>query len=322
MQRAFAAFLAAAALAATGCQQQGSLAGVLATGEPLVTSITVDDGFVYWTRADGTVKKVSLDTGAVTTLGSQHGTTGNLVQDDQNLYWSVDSNLLKIPKAGGTLEVHAQPAPINALTLDDENLYWTAGDNTVNAAAKTGFVVHTLAMSDNPRPILAGTATVTLDWGAEATNGALFQVPLGGGMVDTLLPAGGEILALAQDTDHIYWGTFSTGGTATSTADDSTIAVATGTINMMAPDTSNPQVLATGQNTPLGMMSDASHLYWSNAEGQVMAVSISGGDPQQLVQGPTQCATNLFAPVSIAMDATSIYWANACDDAILTMPRL
>lgn len=320
MLRTLAALLAAAALATTGCQQQLSLTGALATGEPAVTSLAVDDGFVYWTRADGAVKKVSLDTGAVTTLGSQHGITGNLTLDDQNLYWSVDSDLITVPKTGGALQVHPQSAAINALALDDENVYWTAGDNTVNRAAKAGFAAETLATSVNPRPILAGT--VTIDWGADATNGALFEVPAGGGMVDTLLPAGGAILALAQDTDHIYWGTFDDAVASAGDGTGGSAVTPDGTINMMAPDTTNPQVLATGQNTPLGMMTDASHLYWSNAEGQVMAVSIAGGDPQTLVQGPTECATDLFAPVSIAMDASNIYWANACDDTILTMPRL
>lgn len=309
MQRTLGALLAAGALATAGCQQRASLGAVIATGEPLVTSIAVDGDFVYWTRADGTVKKASLDTGVITTLGQQTGAaTGNLVFDEATLYWSVDSSLATVPKAGGALQVYPQTGPILALSRDETNLYWTSSDSTggvVNQARKADFSVQTLATADNPRPIMAGTAT--LYWGAEqpSTSNVLFQVPVGGGVVSPVLTSGATVSALTQDTANIYWS-----GT-------------DGSVHLMAHDAGNPQVLASGQSIPSALITDSAHVYWSNTAGQVTAVSISGSDPELLVQGPTQCPLDPGgAPVAIAMDDTYVYWANYCDDAILAMTKL
>jgi len=233
----------------------------------------------------------------------------NLVQDDTYLYWSVGSDLLRVAKAGGTPEVHSQPAEINGLSLDETNLYFTSADNQILKASKEGVVLDSLAMSTNPKPILAGAGNVL--WGAADAQGSILQVPKGGGIPDSLLTKPtGEVLTLAQDADHIYWGTFSNDGN-------------NGTINVMLPDATSPRVIVRRQATPTAMLSDASHLYWSNTVGEIHAAPIAGGDVQRIVQGPTSCASNVVGPrVSIAMDATNIYWANGCDDAILTMPRL
>ncbi len=49
MKRFLQGAVLAGALASAGCQQQlGSPATALATGEFFVTSIAVDDGYVYW----------------------------------------------------------------------------------------------------------------------------------------------------------------------------------------------------------------------------------------------------------------------------------
>lgn len=326
MQRTLSALFAALALATVGCQQQLTLDPALVTGEQAVTSLAVDDGAVYWTRADGTVRKLSLDTGQVSTIGTRAAVPGilpaNLVLDDTYLYWFVGSNLVRVPKAGGTPEAHTQPNDIRGLSLDETSLYFTMGDDdgVVMKASKDVASTETLAATLDPKPILAGTANVL--WAAGDDKGALLQIPTTGGQADVMRATLGQTLALAQDVDHIYWGTSNNGGNnggnnvGPNRGND-------GTINMMAPDGSNPVVIAGQQATPTGMLSDSVHVYWSNTAGEVHAAPIAGGDEQRIVEGPSTCASNLVgAQVHIAMDATNIYWANGCDDVMTTMPRL
>src|SRR6185312_17123227 len=102
-----------------------------------------------------------------------------------------------------------------------------------------GLVAGPLAASTNPKPILAGTGNVL--WSAADDQGAILQVQTGGGLPDLMRAQTGEVLSLAQDIDHIYWGTF---------ADDGQ----NGQITMAAADASNPRLVAGRQATPTAML--------------------------------------------------------------------
>src|SRR5262245_62435631 len=73
MHRRFNKLLLASVLAgigAVGCNNTVAPGGALVSGERGITSIAVDDFFLYWTNVDGTIKRVSLDGGHPTTLVS------------------------------------------------------------------------------------------------------------------------------------------------------------------------------------------------------------------------------------------------------------
>lgn len=64
-----------------------------------------------------------------------------------------------------------------------------------------------------------------------------------------------------------------------------------------------PVVLALGQNTPQGIAVDASNVYWTTQDGNVLKVSINGGNPTTLASGQMN-------PFGITFDSTRVYWAN------------
>lgn len=300
MQRILRGFLVAGLLAAaTGCQESASIVGVIARNERGVTSIAVDEGFVYWAKGDGTIKRFNLDTGELRTLGEVDGPVDNLTIDRSHVFASTGGALLKVAKSGGAMEQFTLTAAAQALSLDDDHLYLASSAGTVDQHTKDGAFLQTLATSENPRAVLAGTSTVF--WGSSVPQGAVMQVPVQGGTVTPILPNEDAPVALTMDIAHLLWANAGDGQS--------------GTINTSALDGSDKRVLASGQQQLHAVMTDSTYVYWSNLVGEVHTVSSAGGDPYPLITGP-------LGRVSIAMDVTSVYWANSADGAILTMSKL
>jgi hypothetical protein len=75
-----------------------------------------------------------------------------------------------------------------------------------------------------------------------------------------------------------------------------------------------PVALATGQHTPIGLAVDATNIYWTTSDGNVMKAPISGGAATVLAAGQR-------SPWGIAVDAANVYWANAASlGQVMTVP--
>ena len=328
------ALLAAAlGLATAGCQQQGSLVGVLATGQVGVTSIAVDDFYVYWATQDGEIRKVPSQGGAVQSVATGQSGADNLVVDETHLVWSTGESISALAKATGTVSTIVANGTVQRLTTDPTSVYWTVASGDVNAASKTGAESRALATSQsNPLAISAGAAMVywanavgasTGTNGDPNGGGAVLSVSPSGGVAATVLATQDNPVALMTDGAYIYWGN----------QGDST----NGTVSIAAVDGTNPQTLASNVAQLHTVVGDGVSVYYSSLDGSVSAVPVSGAAWMTTNQttvdmapgtSSTQSGTPLIlgpaGTVSLAMDATSLYWANQADldGAILTMPKL
>lgn len=308
MHRFASGLVLAGAFAAIGCGSAPvAPAAALATEQRGVTSIAVDDFFVYWAIADGSVKRVSLDGGPVTTLVAAHV----LVQPDHiqvdatHVYWSThDGTIGAAPKAGGpvvtlaTNEEHLTDLAVYATSHPSPEVYWTASlDGLVKRATLTTPAVTLASKRPAPGPIAARAEGVF--WAeVPPTNGDLVAMPIGGGDVAPLVTGLSEPTTLSVNATHIVWG---------STGDAK--------ISRAAIDGSDTRVIAKGLGALGALAADDSDVYWTTAAGDVMKASGSGGVEPVLI------ATGAAAHVSLALDATSLYWANAFDGAIMAMPK-
>jgi hypothetical protein len=122
-------------------------------------------------------------------------------------------------------------------------------------------------------PVKSGTVTATLT-AAGKKRGATTAA-------DVLTGAG---RGLGLDLDHIYW------------------AGTSQTISSANLGGSDPQTLVSGQNGPIGVAVDASHLYWTNQnDGSIWAANRDGTSPHVISSAG-------LAGWDIAVGGDHLYW--------------
>ena len=83
-----------------------------------------------------------------------------------------------------------------------------------------------------------------------------------------------------------------------------------------------PIVLASGLDTPHGLVIDDANAYWAvgwggdgdQGDGAIMEVSLAGGDPVMLASG-------LNSPEALTLDATNVYWSGYGTFQIMGVPK-
>ncbi len=112
---------------------------------PLVTGLTVtvtdmlvDSDTLYWAEAGNAIRKIALTGGAVTTLWSG-GYRGwpKIAQDESFIYWINESQVGKVPKAGGQAAFYeVLPDYRRAIGVDDTSVYWVTDSALWRATPK------------------------------------------------------------------------------------------------------------------------------------------------------------------------------------------
>lgn len=285
----------AGSLALLGCADPVSSSAALVTGEKGVVAIATDDFFLYWAKADGSVKRVSLDGGPPTTLVSGRQLPGSLAVDGTHVYWSSSNGEIgRAPKEGGDPETVVQAGDGSGLALDATNLYFTTSAGTVQRRPKQGGESTVLAEGQKVSSDFAISGG-TLVW-ANPGDGSINEMATDNGATQALVEAQNKPSHAAISDSNIYWTNFGSG-----------------TVGVAERDGSNVHEIISP--APLNaVVGDATNVYFSDLEGGVSVASVHGGEATRISKGPS-------GRVSLALDMTSLYWANSTDGAIIMMPK-
>jgi hypothetical protein len=193
-----------------------------------ISGLVVDDKFAYVTIG-GTVadqnagttglRKVALDSGAVTSLDNEHvpqSDPGGMALDDQFIYWNAEGKLMRTPKAGGKPEVvAAEKVGIGIdLVIDNDKIYWAnhgyysadspTRPSPIYAVAKKGGPVEAFSADQNiPHSLVADEKFIY--W---VTPSSIVKQAKSGGAAEVLYQASDKegVDELAQDADNLYFG--------------------------------------------------------------------------------------------------------------------
>jgi sugar lactone lactonase YvrE len=283
----------------------------LATGAALGPfDLAVDATHVYWTDTKASaVMKVPKEGGATVTLASDQTNVSKIAVDTTYVYWTSTAGLMKVALAGGTpLPVAEMQSWIDDVATDGDSVYWATrfsyldagvppGPGKVMKASRETGVVTTLTTTT-----LAGGGVIAVDaravyWASSGEPFALiFSVPLAGGEATQV--TGAELPgSMASDGRNLYYTNYDPqpatgggsimkvpvgGGVATKlvsvsggsiVVDGSTLYwVAAGGIHRMSVD-GGPVTWSPTGDQPRNLVVDQTRVYWTSAEGNVMAMA-------------------------------------------------
>jgi hypothetical protein len=261
-------------------------------------------GHVYWVGSHGTIKRVSVGGGVVTTLASGQGGPDSLAVDDTHVYWTNedDGTVRSVPLGGGSVTTLASgQGALMSVATDGKYVYWADEYlGTVSEVPVGGGSVTTLASGQNGPFSVAvnGGYIYWVNIGHDTqADGSVNKAPLGGGSVTTLATGQNQPVYVAVDGTHAYW-----------VNDPDYNNQAHGTVSEVPVGGGSVKILATGQSHPFSLAVGGTHAYWGTyvygGGGTVNKVPLAGGSV-------TTLASSQNGGYSVAVDGKYVYWISS-----------
>jgi hypothetical protein len=229
---------------------------------------------------------------------------------------------------GGTGRVLVtSPNDASAFALDATNVYWadpgssSAGhvDGSIRSVPIAGGAATVLA-TGQAWPISVAVDSTFVYWvnaGSATGTWSVMKVPIAGGVAVSLASGANVATSLALVNGVLFWVTASAERVQILPGTDLQQTVFTSTTLLSMPvGGGTPATVATGVTTSLPypddggdfaragtLLADATRVYWSDGNSQVLAVSATGGSPTVLASGQVH-------PLGLALDGQNLYWVN------------
>src|SRR3989338_4703843 len=319
--------------------------------------IAVDSTNTYWTdyATSGTLKKVSISVGTVTTLASGLNKPLDIAVDSTNVYWTEynsSGTVKKVSISGGTVTTLAsgQSYPYG-IAVDSTNVYWTeftTSGGTVKKISISGGTATTLASW------LSSPANITVDstnvyWTENNSTCTVKKVSISEGTVTTVASGLNYPIGIAVDSTSIYWAagdinkivkgeTIAVSDTTTTVATNLMGGSVQGTslnltstnavVTTFAGSTTSGSTDATGTSArfyyPFGITTDGTNLFAADQYNHIISkIVISTGVVTTIAGSTTSGSTDATGtsarfnyPQGITTDGTNLFVADSLNHTI------
>jgi hypothetical protein len=179
-----------------------------------IRGLTLDTSSVYWSVAEGELRRAPRAGGEVETLASGQSKPSGPALDHDRLFWGIETGeLLQLSTGGGAPEkLFAGEAKPQRLAVTTDRLYWTTLGNgktgTVNVADRSGGSARVVAANQAVVDEVAGDERAVF-W--TSFDGTVSMVPLDGGDPQAIVKGPEGKVSLALTWDSVYWANGSDG---------------------------------------------------------------------------------------------------------------